>query len=321
MPVVLSQRTWHGDPKYLDREGVIYHYPPQYRTRINAYDRFIYYRPAAGASPVERSTYIGHGLLGNPFPDPHRAGYWFVPIAWYEPFRASVPLTHENISYETEDITRPQFQSAARPIRETAYYRILAAGGVSMGREFSPLLTTESVVATGYAVGLPAAPKDAFRILATVPQGTGYVPTGNEPPSIADAAALQERARHDHQNTLDLIRREVQHRGGACWYNNNVDLFARIGEARYLVEAKSLNDPRAVVDTMRYGMGQLFDYRVRYRAEIEGAEPVLAFGAMPLVEARWVADILEQNGVSCVGTAGQSLLPLNDRAARLLFVE
>ena len=50
MPVVLSQRTWHDDPKYLDREGVIYHHPRQYRGRINDFDRFIYYRPATGAS-------------------------------------------------------------------------------------------------------------------------------------------------------------------------------------------------------------------------------------------------------------------------------
>ena len=128
---------------------------------------------------------------------------------------------------------------------------------------------------------------------------------------------MQERARSDHQFTLDLIRREVQRAGGMCWYNNNIDLFARVGEGRYLIEAKSLNDPRAVVDTMRYGMGQLFDYRVRYRAEIEGATPVLAFGAIPLAETRWIAGILDENGVSCIGNTGDRLVPLNERAAEL----
>jgi len=318
MPVVLSQRTWHDDPKYLDREGVIYHYPPQYRTRVNPYDRFIYYRPAGGAAPHERSTYIGHGLLGNPFPDPHRPGFWFVDIAWYEPFKNVVPLTHGDVAYETEDVKRPQFQSAVRPIRETAYFRILAAGGVSAGREFSPLVTTENVVGVGYPVRLEA-PKDDLRILAIVPPGTGYVPKGNDLPNVYETAALQERARRDHQSTLDLIRKQVERAGGACWYNNNIDLFARVGEQRFLVEAKSLNDPRAVVDVMRYGMGQLFDYRVRYRAEIEGASPVLAFGALPLPEATFVANILQENGVSCVGNAGSSLVALNERAARLPF--
>ena len=217
MPVVLSQRTWHNDPKYLDREGVIYHYPPQYRSRINAYDRFIYYRPATGASPEERSTYIGHGLLGNPFSDPHREGFWYVPIAWYEQFRSLVPMAHGDLSYETEDMKRPQFQSAVRPIRETAYFRILAAGGVSAGREFSPLLTSESVVEAGYPLRLEA-PKDDLRVLTTVPEGTGYVPRGNDLPSVYESAALQERARRDHQVTLDLIRKEVQRAGGTCWY-------------------------------------------------------------------------------------------------------
>jgi len=315
MPVVLSQRTWHDDPKYLDREGVIYHYPPQYRTRVNAYDRFIYYRPATGAAPEERSTYIGHGLLGNPFEDPNRDGYWYVPIAWYEPFRTTVPLVLHDISYETEQTKRPQFQSAVRPIRETAYYRILAAGGVSAGREFSPLLTSESAVGVGYA-SLREAPRDDLRTLITVPPGTGYVPKGALP-NVFEAAALQERARRDHQFTLDLIRKQVQQRGGSCWYNNNIDLFARVGERRYLIEAKSLNNPSSVVDTMRYGMGQLFDYRVRYRAEIEGATPVLAFGAIPAAASRWVAGILDENGVSCIGNAGDRLVALNERAADL----
>ncbi len=318
MPVVLSQRTWHDDPKYLDREGVIYHYPPQYRTRVNAYDRFIYYRPATGASLEQRSSYIGHGLLGNPFPDPHREGFWFVPIAWYELFQSVVPMMVGGVCYETEDTSRPQFQSAARSIRETAYFRILAAGGVSAGREFSLLLTTETVVGAGYTLRHEA-PKDDLRALATVPQGTGYVPKGNDLPSIYESAALQERARRDHQATLDLIRRQVQRAGGSCWYNNNIDLFARVGDGRFLVEAKSLNDPRAVVDAMRYGMGQLFDYRVRYRAEIEGAAPVLAFGAIPAPEASWVASILEENGVGCIGTTGEKLLALNEKAARLPF--
>ncbi|GEM_PF-4693990 len=64
MPLVLSQRTWHGDPKYLDREGVIYHFPKQYRSRINDFDRFVYYRPATGAS--RRSVHVHRPRsLGN----------------------------------------------------------------------------------------------------------------------------------------------------------------------------------------------------------------------------------------------------------------
>lgn len=70
MPVVLSQRTWHGDPKYLDREGVIYHFARQFRNRINDFDRFVYYRPAAGAS-----TYIGTESCERPLKTAPNAGH------------------------------------------------------------------------------------------------------------------------------------------------------------------------------------------------------------------------------------------------------
>jgi len=318
MPIVLSQRTWHENPKYLDREGVIYHYPPQYRTRLNAYDRFIYYRPADGAAPEERSTYFGHGVLGVPFEDPHRARYWYVPIAWYEPFRDLVPLADgAGAFYETEELRKPQFQSAIRPVRESAYYRILALGGVSAGREFVPLTTTETVISLGYPI--TDAPKDVFRIANTIPEGTGYVPSGRALPSVYESAALQERARKDHQWTLELIRRAVSTRGGSCLYNNNVDLFARIGERRFLIEAKSLNDPRAALDRMRYGIGQLIDYGFRYRAELENAEPVLAFGKRPPMELTWIATILQENNIGFVANSGDQIVPLNPIAESLPF--
>jgi hypothetical protein len=321
MPVVLSQRTWHADPKYLDREGVIYHYPRQYRSRINDFDRFIYYRPAAGATVDEASTYIGHGILGTSFVDWGRAGHWFVDIAWYEPFPEPVPLRVQDIFVETESPTSPQFQSAARSVRETAYYRILMLGGVSAGAEFVPPATTETIAALGYAPPLSAAPKDRLRSALVIPEGTGYVPSGKALPSIYESAALQERARKDHNATLDMIRRAAESRGGHCWYNNNIDLFVRYGERRLLVEAKSLNDARQSVDRMRYGMGQLFDYRVRYRAETEDAEPVLAFGAIPDRATSWVATILQENGVAFIARNGARLVPLNARGESLALCD
>lgn len=321
MPVVLSQRTWHGDPKYLDREGVIYHYPRQYRSRINDFDRFVYYRPASGATPEQASTYVGHGVLGTSFEDWARAGHWFIDIAWYEPFPIPVPLRTQGVFVETENSTSPQFQSAARPIRETAYYRILMLGGVSAGREFAPPVTTETVAAIGYAPALSAIPKDSLREALIIPEGTGYVPSGKALPSVYESAALQERARKDHNATLEMIRGAAERLGGHCWYNNNIDLFVRYGGRRLLVEAKSLNDARQSVDRMRYGMGQLFDYRVRYRAETEDAEPVLAFGAMPDRATSWIATILEENGVAFIARSGSRLLPLNARAESLALCD
>lgn len=320
VPVVLSQRTWRADadPKYLDREGVIYHYPRQYRGRINDFDRFIYYRPATGAAEGERSTYIGHGVLAASFEDWARADHWFVGVAWYEPFARPVPLRQNSEFVETEGSASPQFQSAARQIRETAYYRILMLGGVSAGREFAPI-STESVLSIGYSPLIAEAPRDVFREALTIPEGTGYVPSGKALPSVYESAALQERARKDHNATLELIRHSAERLGGRCWYNNNIDLFVRCGEQALLVEAKSLTDVRQSVDRMRYGMGQLFDYRVRYKAEVAGAEPVLAFGARPDRATGWVTTILQENGIAFIARDGQRLVPLNERAKALVI--
>jgi hypothetical protein len=157
-------------------------------------------------------------------------------------------------------------------------------------------------------------PKDGFREIERVPPGAGYVPRSGDPPNVYEAAALQERAREDHQRVLGLIVRDIRAKGGTCLYNNNVDLLAKLGEDRLLVEAKSLNDLADAVDRMRYGMGQLMDYGVRYRAEIEGAKPMLVFGRAPASDAGWIGDILQANGVAFACGVGDAVQPLNERA-------
>ncbi len=123
-------------------------------------------------------------------------------------------------------------------------------------------------------------PRDRFRRIDHVPPGAGYVPT-NTQLNVYESASLQERARADHQNVLALVMERVHAHGGICTYNNNVDLFAEFGDSRVLVEAKSLSDVRDAVDRMRYGLGQLADYAFRYKDELKGATPVLAFGNPP----------------------------------------
>jgi hypothetical protein len=319
MPIVLNQRAWYPDPRYLDREWVIYHYPRQYRTRITPYDRFIYYRPAKGAIAEERSTYFGHGVLGVPFDDPHRVDHSFVPIAWAERFSTLVPLQDATATfYETESSLKPQFQSSARKISETSFFRILALGGVSARSDFSPSVTTETVISGGFTL-TAGMPKDTFRIADRIPEGTGYVPSGGLP-DLNESAALQERARRDHQDILERIREATVRLGGRALYNNNVDLFVEIGESKYLVEAKSLNDPASAVDRMRYGMGQLFDYRVLYESELAGAQPVLAFGARPAPTVSWIGTVLQGNAVGFIASDGGRLIPLNERAQSIAFL-
>lgn len=68
---------------------------------------------------------------------------------------------------------------------------------------------------------------------------------------------------------------------------------------------------------MRYGMGQLFDYSVRYRAKIGGAKPVLAFGTPPRSDAAWISEILQENGVAFLARDRGLIEPVNALARTL----
>lgn len=304
---------------------MIYHFPDRYRRLLERpLTRFVYYRPSEGAERTEARHYFGHGVLGEIFPDSREPGKWYAPIlTGKQRFRRPVPIRDINgVYYETGSAEKvPQFQFyAVRDIGEFEFQRILIAGGIVSSSEFSPMVTTETVLATGYVAGAKP-PSDILREVFEIPKGTGYVPSGKEPPSIYESANLQERARQDHQDALELIRRAAARLGGATFYNNYLDLYLRIGERKFLIEAKSLNNPQKAVDRMRYGMGQLFDYRIRLAAEISGAVPVLAFGKMPPAETSWIGEILEGNGVAFVASKQNRIVALNALAQSLPFAE
>lgn len=318
MPLVLMQRAWREDPKYKDTEFAVYHYPRQYFDQISGGERFVYYRPARKAAAGEASAYFGCGELGDWWTDAGDPACRFVGIRKPIRFASPVPyLDPRGRMYESTFTSRTPFQGrSVRHIDELDFHRILDAAGLT-GADWVGAPTVDDVL-SGLLV--PAAvlqpPRDAFRPLNVVPDGTGYRPTG-KPIDVLESAALQERARGDHQDTLKLIKSMVEAREGSCVFNNNVDLLASLGSRKLLVEAKSLTRQSAAVDRMRYGMGQLFDYGVRYKAEIGKAEPVLAFGAVPSSDVSWIATILEENGVALIARQRQSLLPMNDTARDL----
>ncbi len=102
-------------------------------------------------------------------------------------------------------------------------------------------------------------------------------------------------------------------------YNNNVDLYARLGEHRYLIEAKSLNRGADAVGRMRYGIGQLADYAYRYEEDVGAAARVLAFGALPMAENTWIGSVMDRESVAFVCAIGDRVVALNDAAATLPF--
>lgn len=314
MPVVLMQRAWRDDPQYKDTEFAVYHYPRRYFDEIRGGEKFVYYRPSAGAPRGQASTYFGCGVLGEVSPDPYDPTHRYVDIE--KPVRFAHPVPFEDTNgamFESGFPSRNAFQGrSVRHIDDLDYYRILQAAGLT-GAVFAEAPTVSDVLA-GRVSPLIAPPRDAFRPLSAVPEGTGYRPSGGDGPDVFEAAALQERARADHQETLKLFKAMVDRRGGSCLFNNNVDLLATFGDSRFLVEVKSLTRPTASVDRMRYGMGQLFDYSVRYRADIGRAKPVLAFGTMLRNDVAWISEILQGNDVAFVARDGAELKPVNELA-------
>jgi hypothetical protein len=310
-------------PTYLDVPGVIYHYPKNYFSYIGGYERFVYYRPAKGALAGEASTYVGFGTLSEPFPDPNDATHRFVGISQYQDFMRPVPYADSSGAfYESPYKSRTAFTGrAVRRILPTDFFRILAAANLT-GDPFASLESTEKVIR-----GVPPLsrvvhpPRQPFREMLVVPEGTGYQPSGSTV-DVYESAALQERARADHQRALRVIHERVAERGGKMLYNNNVDMFAVFPGQRLLIEAKSLNAPHVAVDRMRYGIGQLADYSVRYRADLGDSQRVLAFGSLPNAETSWIGTILEESDVAFVGVSGtEQLVALNPRAEKLALFE
>lgn len=318
MPLILTQHASRDYNRYFDREGLIYHFPARYLPLVNRVvveggdRRFLYQRPIKGAPPGQAGTYFGYGALSDPYPDNSTPNHHWLNVldpGWLRP----VPLRDPSgIYYETGTAEALMLQGRSiRYIEPMRYFAILAAG---QAYSMSP----DTLELQDAGVFAPAAiPKDSLREMLAVPPGTGYVPRDSGLPDRHEAAALHERARGDHQATVRLLMEAVNERGGICYFNNNIDLFAKIGERRMLIEVKSLTRQQAAVSRMRFGMGQLMDYRVRYKAELAGAEPVLAFGAPTEREVGWIPTILQENGIAFISRYAGRVLAGNELGERL----
>lgn len=317
------QREWNDRPTYLDVPGVIYHYPERYFPYIYGFERFLYYRPQRGAIASEASSYVGYRTLAQPFADPDDATHRFVGVSQYQAFANPVRFADSGgVFYESSYASRTAFTGrSVRRIAPTDFFRILAAAGL-VGDPYIALESTEQVI-----LGAPPfsrivqPPRQPFRDMPFVPKGTGYRPSGLVT-DVYESAALQERARADHQRVLRVIHEKVAQRGGSTLFNNNVDMFAVFPGQRLLIEAKSLNAPHVAVDRMRYGIGQLADYSVRYRSDLGDSQRVLAFGTLPAPEASWIGSILEESDVAFVAVShDERLMALNPRAEKLALFD
>lgn len=324
MPLVLTQYAQDVSAdvnRYLDKEWLIYHFPRKYlrivEQSIQEYDdrRFLYHRPSRGSTQGQ-AGYFGYGHISDPYEDIRNAGHYWINILDAHPMGFVSLRNADGIYYESGTDKAPNLQGRSiRYIKPMTYFNILAAGRVYSS---APAALTDPQEAGVFAP--VSAPTDSLRDLLEVPVGTGYKPTNNSPVDIYEAAALHERARDDHQRTLMLLTQQVQRLGGHCFYNNNIDLLAIVGERRFLIEAKSLTRQEMAVSRMRYGIGQLLDYGVRYRAEIRDAQPVLAFGSPLARETSWIPNILQENRIAFVTRTGEAIAAGNELGEALPFL-
>jgi hypothetical protein len=134
MPVVLTTNevVLNPDHAWNDVEGVQYHYPNQYKNKIQQGVEFVYYRGVHRKSGVRgQAEYFGRGRIGEIRIDPETVGSsrpsWFCTIEEYEPFTPSVPAKPGGVFYE--DIPKNMWRNGVRSIDRDTFERIVAAAG------------------------------------------------------------------------------------------------------------------------------------------------------------------------------------------------
>lgn len=139
MPLILVQNetTVHEQyERWKDIEGEQYHFPNQYKNRIQEGEQFIYYRGVRRAGNTRAvPEYFGFGRVGKKWIDTESLGdgetsrpEWFCEILDYIPFINPVPFRINNQLFE--NIPQNLWSVGVRVITQEVFDRILAAAGI-----------------------------------------------------------------------------------------------------------------------------------------------------------------------------------------------
>ncbi len=138
MPLVLTTNDMVRNPEHLwdDIEGVQYHYPNQYKSKIQPGVEFVYYRGVhrkdGSRAPAE---YFGRGRIGAVRPDPSTEGAsrpsWFCAIEDYQPFNPPVPAKIDDAPLE--QIAPNMWRNGVRDLDEEIFRRIVERAAQSSG--------------------------------------------------------------------------------------------------------------------------------------------------------------------------------------------
>ena len=130
MPLVLVHNDVVANPQHVwdDVEGVQYHYPAKYQSKIKTGETFVYYR---GVHRTEgkrgAAEYVGSGRIGDIWvdPEPRNEGRkaWYCGIDDYRRFAVPVPAKIDGVTLE--QIPANLWRDGVRTIDPEVFNRIL----------------------------------------------------------------------------------------------------------------------------------------------------------------------------------------------------
>lgn len=141
--LVLTENEVNANPGYdwKDKTGIQYHFPHQYRWRMETGTRFIYYRGSLRADGKKRTPeYFGRGVVGRLWQDPETDGAplrqqaWYCSIVDYEEFEKSVPFKDDKGVYleaGSSEVARNYFRNGFRTIEKRNFDHILHLAGIA----------------------------------------------------------------------------------------------------------------------------------------------------------------------------------------------
>jgi hypothetical protein len=165
MPLVLVHNDVVANPQHEwdDKEGVQYHYPAKYQSKIKTDEPFVYYRGVHRVGGKRGAAeYVGAGRVGHIWPDPNadrksrRAFY--CGIEDYQPFAVPVPAKANGVTSEQIPADRQNlWRDGVRTLDQVTYEQILRRG---MATDLSPASApplSEVSIAESNALIVPAA--------------------------------------------------------------------------------------------------------------------------------------------------------------------
>lgn len=175
MPLVLVHNDVVTNPAHAwdDVEGVHYHYPSKYQSKIITGEPFVYYRGVHRLNGKRGAAeYVGSGRIGAIWPDltTNEASRkaWYCAVEDYQRFLAPVPAKVDGVNLEV--IPSNLWRDGVRTLDPAVYSRIMALSGQDGQTrppprlESQPLIITQSdqLIVPAAAAG-PATGKSGYR--------------------------------------------------------------------------------------------------------------------------------------------------------------